>query len=271
MSSVFFIASKIFWFIFSPDSFFVGLLIVCLLCFWFNATKKGLLLLHIIVITALVITFLPVGKWLLYPLEKQFSPMRTLPDRVDGILMLAGSEDLLQSGYWQQPHMNQAVERYTAFIHLVRRFPHAKHVFSGGSGSLDQSSINSADVARSLFGQLGLNTDSILFESKSRNTFENGLLSRKIVDPGPNESWIVVTSASHMPRAIGVFYKLNWPVIPYPVDYRSNPEQLTQFMINFSGNLEDLRSSLHEWAGLVVYYLTGKSARLFPTRTLIKQ
>ena len=264
MDSIFFIVSKLSWFILSPDSVFVLLLCLCLLFFWFKATKTALILLHCIVLASLLVTLMPVGKWVLYPLETRFHSAGQLPDDVDGILMLAGAEALSKSQYWRQPELGSAAERFTAFIHLIKKYPEARHVFTGGIGRLNQAGLNSADVARMLFQQQGMDVESIVFESKSRNTYENAVFSKIQVQPKPGETWILVTSAFHMPRSVGVFSKQDWTVMPYPVDHYTHPEKLFNITVNFAGNLRELGKGFHEWIGLTAYYLTGKTDRLFP-------
>ncbi len=270
MDTFFFMFSKIFWIVFSPDSILVLLLVLCLFFFWFKTPKKALILLHFIVVSSILITFLPMGKWLLYPLETQFLPTRDLPEKIDGIIVLAGSERLFLTQYWQQVETNGAAERYIAFIHLIKKFPNAKHVFTGGIGRLNQNGVNSTDVARKLFSELQLNTQKIIFEDKSRNTFENAVRTKELVNPRLNEQWILITSASHMPRSMGIFYKLGWKVIPYPVDHKVHPERLLRMSPNFSGNLNDLKTALYEWIGLAAYYITGKTISFLPGKTLLK-
>lgn len=270
MDGLFFITSKLFWLLMSPDTLIVSILLLCLVLIWFNQKKIAIVLLHTIVAVCLIITFLPVGKWLLYPLEKQFLPFKALPQNADGVIMLAGAESLSLTEYWKQVQIGDAAERYTQFIYLMKSYPDARHIFSGGIGSIDQSGINSSDVARMFFASQGLNIENIFFESKSRNTFENVKNSQKRVHPLPNETWLLVTSAFHMPRALGIFYKHNWPVLPVPVDFRTHPDKLFRVYPNFAGNLNDLGLGLHEWLGLLAYYVTGKTCCFLPGPDAIK-
>lgn len=61
-----------------------------------------------------------------------------------------------------------------------------------------------------------------------------------------------------------LFSKINWAVIPYPVDHETRPGNLFQIQWNFFRNLVKLNEALKEWAGLIAYYATGKTAHLFP-------
>jgi uncharacterized SAM-binding protein YcdF (DUF218 family) len=160
--------------------------------------------------------------------------------------------------------LNHRSERFFAFIHLMKKYPRAKHVFSGGTGSMLRQGYKGAEVAKRLFSEQGLDIDNIIFESQSKNTFENGVFTKKLLDPKSGERWILITSASHLPRAVGIFSKIGWKVIPYPVDHYTNPETLFRPTCNFSGNLDQFKWALREWLGLTAYYITGRTSRFFP-------
>lgn len=94
-------------------------------------------------------------------------------------------------------------------------------MFSGGSGVLGHQEPKEAHYVAPVFARLGLDPTRIVFEDRSRNTAENAQLSKKKMNPTAGENWLLVTSAFHMPRAVGSFRKVGWPVIPYPVDYNT--------------------------------------------------
>ena len=71
-----------------------------------------------------------------------------------------------------------------------------------------------------------------------------------------------------MPRAIGVFRKAGFPVEPYPVDWRtSGAEDALRPFATLSDGLQRTDTAVHEWVGLLVYWLTGRSSELFPAPT----
>jgi uncharacterized SAM-binding protein YcdF (DUF218 family) len=86
-----------------------------------------------------------------------------------------------------------------------------------------------------------------------------------LVKPRPNEIWLLVTSAQHMPRAVGVFRKIGWPVIPYPVDYRSVADEPLSNRLDVAGNLVRLGDAMKEWMSLAAYYALDRSDELFPS------
>jgi uncharacterized SAM-binding protein YcdF (DUF218 family) len=264
MDLIFFRLSKLIWMVICPDSLLVILILIGVVLLMAGAVKKAKILFSIVALFILAICFLPLGTILLAPLENRFSSPPKLPVHVDGVICLGGAEKAYLSSFTGQAELGNAAERYLGFIRLMRRYPHAIHLFSGGSGSLAHQAFRDADVARVVFADLGLDTSSIIFESRSRNTYENGKVSKSIVNPTPDQNWILVTSAGHMPRAVGVFRKLGWQVIAYPVDHVGSPKIPLTFALDFSGHLNQLKWTLREWTGLAAYYLTGKTSEWIP-------
>ena len=103
----------------------------------------------------------------------------------------------------------------------------------------------------------------IILENKSRNTAENAAFSKAIANPKPGERWVVITSAAHMPRAMGVFRAAGFDVEAYPVDWRTQRTGGPAIKW-FVRGLADIDDAAHEYVGLLVYWLTGRSSELFP-------
>ena len=148
------------------------------------------------------------------------------------------------------PAINGAVERLTAFADLAKKYPQARLVFSGGSGVLFGQSLKEAHFVGPIFLKLGIEVDRIHYEDQSRNTAENAVLTKRAVKPSDGGQWIVITSAFHMPRAIGTFRKAGWQAIPYPVDYHTTFSGQRGVRFNFLGGIGSLAAGLHEWLGL---------------------
>ena len=141
-------------------------------------------------------------------------------------------------------------------------------MFSGGSGALIGDGSAEAGAAVRLLETLGISRDRVILEDRSRNTVENALFSKLIVDPKRGERWLLVTSAFHMPRAIGVFRKAGFPIEPYPVDWRTRgAEDMMRPFAVISDGLQRSDTAAHEWIGLLVYWLTNRSSELFPGPT----
>jgi uncharacterized SAM-binding protein YcdF (DUF218 family) len=265
MDTLFFWASKIFWLVMSPDS----LLLLLILGAWLSLIAGWQKLSRRLLTTAslffLLIALFPVGEWLIAPLEHRFTQNSSLPGRIDGIVVLGGSVSPQISSAWDQPQLNGTSERLTSFLDLAIRYPNAKLLFTGGSGNLTQTELREADVVDQVFYQLGFVNHNIQFERESRNTYENAVLSKEMVVPVEGENWILVTSAFHMPRAVGAFCRQQWPVIAYPVDYNSEKGNLLRLDFGLESNLGMLNLAVHEWIGLLAYRLTGKTSNLFPS------
>ena len=210
----------------------------------------------------LLIVALPVSNLVTAPLENRFPRPANWPTHVDGIIVLGGAVDPVTTAVRGVPTLNSDAERMTEFVRLAKRYPNAKLVFSGGSGQLDwrRTDFSEADAARLFFAQQGLDPARILFESRSRNTYQNVEFSKVLAKPEPGQAWILVSSAQDLPRSMGIFRKLGWPVVPDPVAYKS--DQPHSYYLG--DNLHQLRRSTHEWLGLLVYYLTGRTDALFP-------
>ncbi|HCY86488.1 MAG TPA: YdcF family protein [Desulfobacteraceae bacterium] len=268
MDTVFFWISKLAWLLIRPDTLLLLAVAAGVICLYAGARRRAGAIFTLVFFCMLIITVVPVGNWLLSPLENRFPTNPELPETVDGIIVLAGPENGYKSALWDQAEIGEAAERLFYFLKLMKDYPDARFVFTGGSGSLTGQVYKSADVAKRLFDELGIDTTRITFEPDSRNTYENGFYTRKLVKPEPGENWILITTAWHMARSVGIFENLGWQVIPFPVDHRTKPAESNASGFNltwdFLDNLDGLQTGIKEWVGLGAYYLTGKTSALFP-------
>ncbi|MCP4451097.1 MAG: YdcF family protein [Planctomycetes bacterium] len=264
MGSLFFWASKLVWCLISPDML-LGLGLVWVLgLLWRKRTRAAARVLAFELLVLMVIGVWPVGEWVFYPLDRRFVANPELPERVHGVIALGGAEDGVLSSIWKQPEVHRGAERLLAFMAMARQFPEAKLVFTGGSGSLVGQGASGADCVAQLFEQQGLDASRLVLERESRNTFENVVLTQKLVEPGEDENWVVITSAWHMPRTMGIFRQAGWSVVPWPVDHWSQPGRLWRVQWDPVGHLCDLKTAMKEWVGLMAYYVTGRTGEVFP-------
>ena len=264
MDSLFFKLSKIAWTIVSPDNLFVILLATSLLLILFKPPSSGRKLLTLLTIGLIFLSIFSVGEWMLYPLESRFKHNTPLPERVDGIIVLGGSIVTGTSQEWDQLETNQYHERLSSFLQLAARYPQARLVFTGGNASLDPASPTEAEFAKTYFLKMGISEKRLWIEDRARNTAENASLTKRLMRPQTDENWLLITTAYHMPRSIGVFCQQGWKVIPYPVDHQTTPSKLYNPGFNLIGNANSLLQATHEWLGLLAYYLSGKTSALFP-------
>jgi len=266
MDEIFFYLSKNIWTVTSPDSLFIILLTFSLLLFFFKQTKKATLLLGLLTFFTLLLSFFSVGDWMLYPLENRFQHNPNLPEKIDGIIVLGGSIIPDRSIEWQQLETNHFHERLSSFIQLSQLYPDARLVFSGGNASTDKDSPTEAQIAETYFLKSGISPERLLIERTSRNTAENVSYSKRLANPQSSEAWLMITTAYHMPRAIGIFCQQNWKVIPYPVDHKTLPSKLYQPEFSLIEHANHLVLASHEWLGLLAYFLSGKTHQLFPAQ-----
>ncbi len=262
---MFFVLSKIFEFFGAPSHAALFVLALGVALAYTRHGDLGRRLTTGSAILLLLIAFGPLGHFLATPLETRFPAQPDNMDAPDGIIVLGGSVDEMLSGQRGRISFNEAAERLTAPIELLRRFPKARLVFTGGSASLTGSPFSEAQAVRQFWRAVGLDQGDVVYEDRSRNTFENATFTLELVKPKPGERWLLVTSAMHMPRSMGIFRKAGFPVTAYPVDFRTNGvfwrpgvAKITQEAVGVAD------FAAHEWIGLVAYRLTGKTDTLFP-------
>lgn len=217
-----------------------------------------------VALTGLILAVFPVGKWMYGVLEDRFPPYRSLQAQVDGIIVAGGIVDPVLTVDRGQVSIGGGAERLFAMAALAKKYPQAKLIFTGGSGTLLHQDKKEAHFVGPLLDQLGVAPGRVIFEDQSRNTAENVTFSLPLAKPKAGETWLLVTSAFHMPRAVGAFRKAGWDVTPYPVDYRTRGETEPPLQFNFAHGMGSLGGALHEYVGLLIYRLVGNTDELFP-------
>lgn len=261
---MFFDLSKILWWFAAPSTALLLLLGFGVLLLWTPWQRAGRRLATLVVLLLFVVATLPIGGWMVHRLESRFPAVSTLPARVDGIVVLGGMVNQFMTKARGQISIGDPAERLTAFAALARRYPQARLIFSGGSGSLFRQDLKEADVLAPFWPQIGLDPARVQYENQSRNTYENAVNTFALAHPKPGETWVLITSAYHMPRAVGCFRRAGWTVVPYPVDYRTMPVFHVGLSFDLAGHLSTLEMAVHEWLGLVFYWLTNRIDSPFP-------
>ncbi len=215
------------------------------------------------VVFALAVALLPLDQLILAPLERRFPPPRPLPERVDGAVVLGGGISVRMSGQTGRAELNQAGDRIIAMLELAARYPDARLVYASGSHEADRPATTEAALAAQLALATGVAPQRIALEDRSRNTHENAAAAFQLVRPQPGERWLLVTSARHMPRAIGSFRAVGWELEAYPVDFEVYPEG-PRLAVDFADRLARFNAGLKEWMGLAGYRLLGWTDSLFP-------
>lgn len=261
---MFFYLSKLIWIVLQPTAALILLLWLGLLALSLRRRRLGLGLVAVAALGLAVSGFAPIGAVLILPLEERFG--RADPEgAVAGIVVLGGAVDPEVGERRGTVALQESGERMTEAVALARRFPQARIVFTGGSAAVFPDGTTEAQAAARFFEEMGVPAERLVFEDRSRNTAENAAFTRAMVDPEPGSTWLLVTSAYHMPRAMGCFRAAGFPVGPWPVDYRTGGRE-DRWRLQYAPayRLQMVDTAVREWVGLAAYRLTGRTDALLP-------
>lgn len=264
-----FYVSKAIWFALQPSSVVLLALVVGVALLWTRFAKWGRRLAAVAAVLYLVCGWLPLGHWLTIPLEGRFQrPSQAELVDITGIIVLGGGIDTTVSRGRGLTMLNEAAERMTESAALARKLPDARLVFSGGSATFLYDGMSESDAARAFYADLGIAPERITFEDRSRTTAENATFTHDLLAPGGGPvpgRWLLVTSAYHMPRSIGVFRRRGFEVLAWPVDYRTRGRaDLWRVFAKPSEGLRRMDMAVHEWVALIAYRLRDETAELLP-------
>jgi uncharacterized SAM-binding protein YcdF (DUF218 family) len=267
---MFFYLAKALWFVLQPSTLIALLIGYGAILIWTGWARWGRRFVTVGAILLLLAGLSSLGNALILPLEDRF-PRTDLdkPPAPTGFILLGGAEDRLVGGARHAPTLNEAGERIVEAVILAKRFPEAKIAFSGGDAGILNKSSSEAEGAAALLTALGVPREQLVLEANARDTYENAVfLKRELTKDGllaPRTRWVLITSAYHMPRAMGAFRAAGFDVEAWPVDYRTRGEaDLTRPFDKVSEGLRRVDTATREWVGLLAYWLRGRSDALFP-------
>jgi uncharacterized SAM-binding protein YcdF (DUF218 family) len=263
---LFFVLSKTLGFLLLPTNLLIGVGFIGAILLLTRFASLGRKLVMASVLLLVICGLSPLGNYLLYPLESRFPPWDAGTGAApDGIIILGASIEADLSAVHGTPVVRSAPDRIIAAAALAHRYPNARIVFSGGSANLISTDAREADFAGAIFESLGISKSRLTMERASRNTQENAQFSKALLAPKDGERWLLVTSAFHMPRSIGLFRKAGFAVEAYPVDwrvgYRGDLMSFSNVILDGLGRTE---IAVREWMGLMAYRATGKIDDLLP-------
>ena len=263
---MFFYLSKLFWFVAQPTNALVLLSLLGSVLLFTRFAPPGRWLALTAACGLIVGGMSPLPYWLIRPLEDRF-PKPAITGEITGIIVLGGAITTTRG----MNSTNASAARMMDSAALALKYPNAKLVFTGGDASLvdenePDEARTEAEAARRFYLSLGIDPQRLVLEDKSRNTFENAIFTKPLINQKPSERWLLITSAWHMPRSIGIFRKAGIDVVPYPVDFstRGTPRDYRQLNRGFSHGLELTDSVVKEWIGLIAYRLAGYTDALLP-------
>ena len=254
---MFYALSKFLGFFVVPSNIMVSLGLIGIALLATGRARMGRCMVVASLILIAAVGVLPIGRWLALPLEDRFPRWDTTRGVPTGIIVLGGGvikpEISVNRG---EIAVGNSADRIVAAVELARRYPSAQVVFVGR---------NEADFVIRFFEKFGVPQDRIVVERKSRDTAENATFAKQLIMPKPGERWLLVTSAIHMPRAVGVFRKMGFAVDAYPVDYQTaGTQDLWALSASLMGGIGILDRAAREWTGLLVYWITGRISEPFP-------
>src|SRR5215510_3594219 len=222
-----------------PSNFLIGLGLFGAMLLLTRFDRLGRRLMVTALILLAICAFSPLANFLLYPLEQRFPKWDSSRGDPDDIIVLGGPLDADLSAAHGVPVISGAADRIISGATLALRYPNARLVYTGGSPNLLHNDAKEADYATALFQGLGIPKSRLTMERQSRNTRENAEFSKQIAMPKQGERWLLVTSAYHMPRSVGVFRKVGFPIEAYPVDWQAGTrEDLLRYFVVAQGGLQ---------------------------------
>jgi uncharacterized SAM-binding protein YcdF (DUF218 family) len=260
---MFFILANTLAFVLLPSNLFLIIMLAGALLIGTRWRRAGIALAVMGLLLLLSIGFLPLGNLLASALESRFPPWDSSGRAPDGIVVLGGAISTRLSSERGEPVIDRAAGRIVALAKLASQFPHARIIYSGGNADLGGGPPET-DFVPPLLDAFGIPRERVLLESRSRNTAENAAFSKEIAIPKAGERWLLVTSAAHMPRAVGSFRRAGFPVEAYPVDWRTGPAARVTPSRTFADGLRQTDHAVHEWLGLLAYWVSGRSSALLP-------
>jgi uncharacterized SAM-binding protein YcdF (DUF218 family) len=237
--------------------FFFLIVLITLLLFT-NFKKLTIFFAKFLLIVFLFFGYTPFSNFLLNKIEDFIKPSKYPVQQLTGVIILGGSFDLeLESKERNEVLLNSSAERLTKALEIYKKNPRLLILFSGASNKIKPIGWSESDMAKKFFLEQGVRVDNLIFENKSRNTFENISYSKDIIKNNKG-TWGLITSASHMPRSYFGFKKQGLILEPISADYRTGTSSI--FWINFDikKGLENWKIILHEVVGIFYYKIIGK-------------
>ncbi|MDB5232289.1 MAG: YdcF family protein [Chitinophagaceae bacterium] len=153
-------------------------------------------------------------------------------------------------------HFGGASDRYIQTLLLYKRGIIDKILITGGSGLITNQTFREADFLQEKFITAGVAAEDIIIENNSRNTYENALFTKRLLDSiRIRAPFVLITSSLHMPRSLILFRHMNVPVVPYPCDFITVAENITpdEIFIPSAWAMLKWQSMIKEWVGILFY------------------
>lgn len=254
---MFFYLSKLLGFLISP------LVWVFFLLIWSFKTKIESRAKKLRIVAALVL-YLCCNSFFVDELYRAYEPTTPdyylMNDKYDGAIVLGGIGDIdLRLG---KINFGINADRLFQTLPLYYKGRIKKLIFTGGSGRIEFPEKREGIYVKKYLQSIHFPDSALIIESESKNTYENALFTKKIMDSLNifDGNYFLVTSAFHMPRAMAIFKKAGYKnLTPYITNRSSGGRRFTfdHLFIPNPGALFFLETLIHEWVGFVVYKVKG--------------
>ncbi|AJY47529.1 YdcF family protein [Martelella endophytica] len=260
-----FILSKLFWLVLQPLAFAFLSMLLALFCLAFAKAGAAAVFTILAILVLGLSAFTNAGTVMMAGLESRFSRSE-FPETPACAIVLGGGINTGLSARRGSYAFTRAADRYIETLRLARLYPDMKILVTGGDNSLTGNINGEAEPAGRFFADHGIAPERLLYEPEARNTAENAALSAVLMrEHGLDGPCLLVTSAYHMPRSVGLFRKQQLSVLPWPVDYRTAGSERLSFSLDRPLiNTVMFSTALREWAGLLMARATGRSDAVAP-------
>ena len=258
-----YILSKLFWLVFRPLNltFFLmlgGLLLRKTSAGRTNLHRAGAGLIGFSFLVVLLLGFTNIPDYMLYRLENQVVA-GILPEKPAGIIVLGGGMDLRVARYRNLEYaIADGGDRLIAGFELSNKYPGIPLVYSGGPARRTADRVPETGIAKNIATALYGEGKSMIFENRSRNTWENAMFSKELLSSDPGSKWIIVTSAYHAARTSAIFDRVGFNFVIYPTDYRAEFSGKPELADNALKQFKKADLALKELTGILVYTLMGR-------------
>jgi uncharacterized SAM-binding protein YcdF (DUF218 family) len=254
-----FYLSKIINFFINPLYILSLVILIQLFTIFFLQSKKLVIIFSkLFLILFLFFGYSPLSNFLLSKIEDYIQTSKYPAQQLTGVVVLGGSFNAgLESKERNEVSLNSSAERLTKALEIYKKNPRILILFSGFSNEITPKGWNESDMAKKFFLDQGIKIDNLIFENKSRNTFENIKYSKDII-VNYKGTWGLITSASHMPRSFFSFKKQGLILEPISVDYKTGTSRVFWINFNLLSGLTNWNIIFHELIGIAYYKATNK-------------
>lgn len=263
MEQLHYILGRILWYVLAPSHLLVLLLFIGLALTWLKR-PLGRRITMAVAISLLIIVIAPVEHLLLAPLEQRIEQPAAIAD-IDSIIVLGGGQQRQLSHQFPYSGYGRHSGRMIAAVAIARQYS-VPIIFAGGQLLQDNTSYPEAKSFEDILQLSDLKPEQVIINSESKDTYDNARFAKEITQQHGFKRSLLITSAAHMPRALGAFNRQKINIIPFPVEYQLVNSGRWFGFSTLVKKFYLIEYAAHEWLGLTKYYILGMSQNLLPTQ-----